>query len=232
MIKGQKPEYLEIGKRLVELREAERLNQIQAADVLSIKHTTYQKYEYGVSRPNQENTQKIINHYGCSYNWLFTGEGEPFPDAGQKGKEVSVTSAHPVTAKDAPLSSTVPATPFTNEFRISEALQMTARVLESGTSYATALYLNIQHFDRAITAEERIAHLEQNQAELKAASTSFEHQMQSIILEMREQIDSLKNENAAMKEEIKALRKENEYLKEKLSKSPGCLTGTDGAEAR
>jgi len=56
--------------------------------------------------------------------------------------------------------------------------------------------------------------------------------MQSIIMEMREQIDSLKNENAAMKEEIKALRKENEYQKEKLSKSPGCLTGTDGAEAR
>ncbi len=44
---------------------------------------------------------------------------------------------------------------------------MTARVLESGTSYATALYLNIVHFDRALAAEitnakfqERIANLE------------------------------------------------------------------------
>jgi hypothetical protein len=39
------------------------------------------------------------------------------------------------------------------EFRISDALAMCARVLESGTSYATALYLNIQHFDRAVQAE-------------------------------------------------------------------------------
>jgi hypothetical protein len=37
--------------------------------------------------------------------------------------------------------------------RISEALAMTAKVLESGTTYATALYLNIQHFSRAIDAE-------------------------------------------------------------------------------
>gem|GEM_PF-6825817 len=37
---------------------------------------------------------------------------------------------------------------------------MAVRVLESGTSYATALYLNIQHFDRAIQAEARIQLLE------------------------------------------------------------------------
>jgi len=222
---------IELGNRIAWLRKNRGLEQKAVASNIGIAYSTYQHYEYGYN-PRKKYLDRIVDYYGCNRSWLFTGEGEPFPDAGQNGKDVSVTSAHPVTAKDAPLSSTVPATPFTNEFRISEALQMTARVLESGTSYATALYLNIQHFDRAITAEERIAHLEQNQAELKAASTSFEHQMQSIILEMREQIDSLKNENAAMKEEIKALRKENEYLKEKLSKSPGCLTGTDGAEAR
>jgi len=34
------------------------------------------------------------------------------------------------------------------------------RVLESGTSYAIALLLNIQHFDRAIQAETRITQLE------------------------------------------------------------------------
>ena len=45
-------------------------------------------------------------------------------------------------------------------FKVSGAMTMAARVLESGTSYATALYLNIQHFDRAIRAEERISHLE------------------------------------------------------------------------
>lgn len=39
---------------------------------------------------------------------------------------------------------------------------MAVRVLESGTSYATALFLNIQHFDRAIRAEMRIQQLEHN----------------------------------------------------------------------
>jgi chromosome segregation ATPase len=110
---------------------------------------------------------------------------------------------------------------------------MTARVLESGTSYATALYLNIKHFDRAIAAEARIAQIEQNQADLQAKNMSFEQQMQSIILEMKEEIRVLRNENTAMKaeinvlreentalkEEIGILRKENAYLKEKLTKS-------------
>ncbi len=48
------------------------------------------------------------------------------------------------------------------EFKVSDALTMTARVLESGTSYAMALLLNIQHFDRAIQAETRITQLEKD----------------------------------------------------------------------
>ncbi len=51
---------------------------------------------------------------------------------------------------------------FGGEFKVSDALTMAARVLESGTSYATALLLNIQHFDRAIQAETRITQLEKN----------------------------------------------------------------------
>ena len=49
-----------------------------------------------------------------------------------------------------------------DKFKVSDALTMAARVLESGTSYAMALLLNIQHFDRAIQAETRITQLENN----------------------------------------------------------------------
>ena len=54
---------------------------------------------------------------------------------------------------------------FGGEFKVSYALTMAARVLESGTSYAIALLLNIQHFDRAIQAETRITQLEKNYQE-------------------------------------------------------------------
>ena len=47
------------------------------------------------------------------------------------------------------------------KIKVSDAFTMTARILESGTSYADALYLNILHFDWAIQAEKRIVNLEQ-----------------------------------------------------------------------
>jgi len=43
---------------------------------------------------------------------------------------------------------------------------MAARVLESGTSYAKALYLNIEHFDMALKSEVRISKLERKQNDL------------------------------------------------------------------
>ena len=74
------PEYLAIGTRLIELRGARGLNQKRAAAELDIKARTYQNYEYGFRRPNTENLNKIINYYGCSYQWLISGEGVPYPD--------------------------------------------------------------------------------------------------------------------------------------------------------
>jgi transcriptional regulator with XRE-family HTH domain len=71
--------YLAIGRRLVELRSGKGLNQSQAAESLGIKHTTYQKYEYGLSKPNTKNFNTIVNFYRCSPGWLLAGEGEPFP---------------------------------------------------------------------------------------------------------------------------------------------------------
>jgi len=140
------------GDKIKKRREQMGLKRNALAALVGVSRNTIYNWESGGNQPDKYRQQLLTTALQCDISDISYGEGEPFPDAGQKGKEVSVTSAHPVTAKDAPLSSTVPATPFTNEFRISEALQMTARVLESGTSYATALYLNIQHFDRAITA--------------------------------------------------------------------------------
>ncbi len=56
---------------------------------------------------------------------------------------------------------------------------MAARVLESGTSYAIALQLNIQHFDRAIQAETRITQLEKNLQEYNKRVLNIEKWIKS-----------------------------------------------------
>ena len=78
--KPQNELFLAIGKRLIELREKRGMNQVTAAAALKILHTTYQKYEYGISKPNTSNLKKIIDYYGCSTGWLLAGEGVPYPD--------------------------------------------------------------------------------------------------------------------------------------------------------
>ena len=79
-----KTAYKKIGERLIELREGKNLNQTQAANVVGIPQRTYQNYEYGLSKPNTKYLKKIIDHYGCDYSWLLTGEGVPYPDKPQE----------------------------------------------------------------------------------------------------------------------------------------------------
>lgn len=220
---------LELGKRIAWLRKYRNLKQIEVAKVLGIAYQSYQAYEYG-SHPSRKNLELILNYYNCSRSWLLTGEGEPFPGARQKYPEVCGPPAPTETTKESPLSPPVPAAPYPQEFRVSDALTMTARVLESGTSYATALYLNIQHFDRAIKAEERIAQVEQAQAEMTAKNREFEarslnfeqivEKMQDRMQDLEEKVVGLNGEVAGLKEENASLRKENAYLKDKLTK-PG-----------
>lgn len=52
--------------------------------------------------------------------------------------------------------------------KISDDLALAAKVLESGTPYATALHLNIQSFARAIDTEDRLGNLESQIVEMKA----------------------------------------------------------------
>jgi chromosome segregation ATPase len=102
---------------------------------------------------------------------------------------------------------------YQSKFRVSDALTMCARVLESGTSYATALYLNIQHFDRAITAEERIGQVEQNQAEMEVRNQELEARSQSI----EQQMKSVMQEMAGLKEKIAALEEQNANLQKQVN---------------
>ena len=195
-----------------------------AAQAIEISYGTYQGYEYGLL-PGRNNYKKIADFYGCSLLWLRDGEGDPFPSAGGPdpardhlagvGKVIDTPPPRqdtpPTYSKDASASSPRRAQPEPQahtgvEIRISEALRMTASVLESGTSYATALYLNIVHFDRAVCAETTISKCQEDlrtQGDLIA-------KMQARLDELEKRnsrFDELEKQNSDQAREIRELKR-------------------------
>ncbi len=139
----------------------EGITDVALAKILGTNKDTLATYRKGQGLLKGEVVENLVVKYNFSPQWLFRGEGEPFPGARAKYPEVCGPEAPQTPARPAQAASHVaPTSPLqqppctqSQEIRISDALSMTARVLESGTSYATALYLNIQHFDRAVQSE-------------------------------------------------------------------------------
>ena len=70
---------IEIGKRLMQLRNELNLTQNQFAELLNIKPTTYQRYEKGVNEPPLSIANKI-SEMGFNLTWFLTGNGSPHLD--------------------------------------------------------------------------------------------------------------------------------------------------------
>ena len=66
-------------ERILKLRNIKKLYQKDAAKNIGVGISTYQRYEKG-DNPTGKNLKKIIDFYGCSEQWLLTGEGEPYPN--------------------------------------------------------------------------------------------------------------------------------------------------------
>lgn len=150
-------------QNMVSRRNQLQYTQKKLSDLTGIKLRTIQNYEKG-SRPKGDNAIAIAKALKCSLDWLLLGEGPEPPDPGEEKQETEsaeVGQALPVPGPEVEYK-----TVKTEEFKLSDALTMTARVLESGTSYAKALFLNIQHFDMALKSEARISELEHKQKQL------------------------------------------------------------------
>jgi septal ring factor EnvC (AmiA/AmiB activator) len=97
---------------------------------------------------------------------------------------------------------------------------MCTQVLESGTSYATALYLNIQHFDRAVKAE---IFGKKCQEDLEL--------MNKIIQKMQDRMDKLEKENKNLDAEINKLkRSDGDCVPINLNLDAAAPTGTEDKE--
>ena len=171
------------GARLKSLRKRLGLTQTATAQKVGIGYGAIQCHESG-GRPNRNNLKKYLALYGCDEAWLLFGKGEPFPGKSDEDFFVKEPGA-PYNARERESEKggveTLGLGPTNGsiheQFKLSEALTAAARVLESKTSYAVILHLNIQHFDRAIQAETRIIQLEQNNERLEKRMFNLEKKL-------------------------------------------------------
>lgn len=179
-----------LGKRIKRIRKSLNLNQADFAIKLGLESAVAVSNYENDQRTPDKNKLIIISELGnISIDELLTG----------------VESLKAVKEENQPTE--VVKGMYQSEFRVSEALTMCAHVLESGTSYATALYLNIQHFDRAVTAESRMATLEAKQQD-------FEIKMSEEIQTLKHNFETLQAENRTLRTENNRLISTNEALKD------------------
>jgi transcriptional regulator with XRE-family HTH domain len=175
-----------------------KISDVALAKILGTDKNTISRYRQGKGPPSGKVINNLIAHYKFNPMWLFKGEGEPYPGARNKYKEVcGPTELSGVYDTMAGYGTAAPQSPpaQSQEFRISDAIIMCTRVLESGTSYATALYFNIQHFDRAVNSE---IFGKKCQDDLRIVGNS--------IAKMQTRMDGLEKENRNLQEEIGKLK--------------------------
>jgi len=176
------------------------LSNEKLAKELGMSTASIDGYRRGLRLPKIEFLLFLQEKYQLNTEWYLYGRGEPFPDIRSKYPDicgpdlpVQIKSADGGVGEEAPASAEARSAQI--EFRISDALAMTARVLESRTSYATALYLNIVHFDRAVSSESIVSKCEED---LRAQG--------ELLAKMQARLDDLESQNKTLTQEIRELK--------------------------
>jgi len=147
------------------------LSQKDFADKIGVHITTVQGYEAG-NLPKGDILKRIHDIFNVSIDWLLTGEGGPYIN-NKSMKEEGILQLSELAVEYPKGTSKTPG----KQIKISDSLAMAARVLESDTPYSTALYQNIQYFNRATHSETRISKLENECEALKNRIDSLEKKL-------------------------------------------------------
>lgn len=140
------------------------ISDIALAKKLGTNKNTLAKYRnkpYGV--PMGEVINNLVTHYKINPQWLFKGEGEPFPGACNKYEDVCGPEELQMV-KEVNTNYRIPATYATSDMmfssdqkiNIDEAIGKTIRVLSAGTALSVALYMNIQQFAAALDTSQEL----------------------------------------------------------------------------
>ena len=137
----------------------EGITDVELAKKLGTNKDTLAAYRQGKGLLKGEVIDNLVNVYNFNALWLFKGMGEPFPGAREKypgacGPEAAHSPLQAETASDRwPVSTEQDP----GKIKVSDALIMATKVLESGSSYAEALRSNIVNYHRAIQAAKGVS---------------------------------------------------------------------------
>jgi transcriptional regulator with XRE-family HTH domain len=140
-----------VGGRIKAVRKMAGLTQSVFAFKIGIAKSSISEYEANKKTPPSRILKLISLTFGLNEEWLLTGQGEM---ACSPRDHYFVCCNENNADKNSLYSAQA-------RWKVSDALVIAARVLESKTSYGDALYASIIHFDRALQAEDKIAMLEQ-----------------------------------------------------------------------
>jgi transcriptional regulator with XRE-family HTH domain len=149
---------MSIGQRIKQVRGD--LSKTEFSKRIGISQASLSNYETKNKTPKGDVIQRICKEFGVDLQWLLTGQESPDFTLSMDRKIKVSSGTELSTGKDQGGAVAESEGEYaTNAFKVSEALTMAVKVLESNTSYATALYLTIQHFYRAVQSEERFVNL-------------------------------------------------------------------------
>ena len=176
------------GKRIKELREKLKLKQPAfAAKIYRVKSTISQ-IENDKHEVTPSLRQTICLTFNVREEWLLTGEGDMFNY--KTYEQISGSKKEDVIIKDGNGDY-----PTGEKNKTSDAVKLCIAVMDSGTSYADALYHNLVHFDRAVKSE-----ISQNKFEEDLVKVN------NSISKMQTRMDEVEKDNKKLRDEIKKLQ--------------------------
>ena len=179
---------MSIGERIKKIRGD--LSRKEFMKRIGVSQASLTNYETKNMTPKGEVLQKICKEFGADLQWLLTGEESPeFRLSLDREISVNQDRAFALTHVQDGAVAESQEEYATNAFKVSEALTMAVKVLESNTSFATALYLDIQHFYRAVQSEERFINLLDEKKKLEKKVQDLEKNCEKL----KKRIDRIDN---------------------------------------
>ncbi len=71
---------MSIGGRIADIRNAQKLNQVDFAELLGVPKSSYKNYERGAFDPPTALIVSLCEKYGADANWLLLGKNKPSAD--------------------------------------------------------------------------------------------------------------------------------------------------------
>lgn len=148
----------------------------ELANIVKVSRNTVQRWESGAGF-NDKYGDRLCAALGVDLNDLLEDGSEILHRAEVRMPSISAARETQQQYRNQDVAKEEPGH---LDFSLPEAMRMVTDVLTSRTSYATALYLNIQHFDRAIQAENRIGVLEDENKRLNRKIEGLEGRLTAL----------------------------------------------------